>query len=235
VNESQPAVTALRRLVVSIDGPGSSGKSTVGALAAMHLGYRFCDTGVLYRGLTLLAARKGADPDDEEAILALVPHLSLTPDDYGRYVRVIADGTDLTAELHTEVVDGLVSRVSRHPRVRAALLPFQRGLAATGGIVMAGRDIGSVVLPDADLKIYLQVSIEERARRRAEQRGGETDPQQLQMIEAELRRRDGIDSTRAAAPLRVPDGATVIDTDGNTLDETVRQVVATVEKAAAGG
>ena len=114
-----------------------------------------------------------------------------------------------------------MSRVSRHARVRAQLLPVQHALASGGRIVMAGRDIGTVVLPDADLKIYLDVSVEERARRRASERGVADDPQAVAQIEDELRKRDEIDSTREAAPLRVPDGAKVINTDGNTLDETV--------------
>lgn len=224
-----------RRLVVSIDGPGSSGKSTVGAVAASRLGYRFCDTGVLYRGLTLLALRGGVDPDDPAALLELVPHVVLTPDDEDRYVRLVAHGVELTDQLHTEAVDNSVSRVSRHAQVRAALLPVQRRLAAGGGIVMAGRDIGSVVLPDADVKIYLAVSIEERARRRADQRGEAGDSAALERIEEELRMRDGIDSTREAAPLRVPDDAIVIETDRNTFDQTVAEVVGIVEEAARAG
>ena len=228
-----PISESRRPLVVSIDGPGSSGKSTVGALAAGKLGYRFCDTGVLYRGLTLLAVRRGVDPDDSAAILDLVPHLRLVPDRDGRYVRLISDGLDLTDELHTETVDATVSRVSRHAEVRQALLPFQRGLAESGGIVMAGRDIGSVVLRDADVKIYLNVSVEERARRRATQRSEADDPQALRRIEDELRRRDGIDSSREAAPLRIPDGAVVIDSDTNTLEETVDEVVRVIRQSAA--
>ncbi len=220
-----------RRLVVSIDGPGSSGKSTVGAVAATKLGYRFCDTGVLYRGLTLLAVRQGVEPDDPAAILQLVPRLNLMTDGHDRYVRLVVDGADLTAELHTEAVERLVSRVSRHAQVRAALLPVQRRLADGGGIVMAGRDIGTVVLPDADVKIYLQVSVEERARRRAEQRGEADDETARRRIEDDLRRRDGIDSSREAAPLRVPDGAVVIETDRNTLEQTVDQVVGIVREA----
>lgn len=227
-------MSEARRLVVSIDGPGSSGKSTVGALAATRLGYRFCDTGVLYRGLTLLAVRNGVDPDDEDGVLALVPHLDLRADKDGRYVRLFADGTDVTSDLHTEAVDRLVSRVSRHPRVRSAMLPFQRGLATNGGIVMAGRDIGSVVLPNADVKVYLNVSVEERARRRAAQRGELGDAVAMARIESELRRRDSIDSTREAAPLRIPDGATVIDTDNNTLEESVERVAQVVERVARG-
>lgn len=226
-----PTLNERRPLVVSIDGAGSSGKSTVGADAATTLGYRFCDTGVLYRGLTLLAVRRGVDPDDPVSILELVPNLNLIADGHDRYVRLVVDGADLTAELHTEAVDLLVSRVSRHAGVRAALLPVQRALAQGGGIVMAGRDIGSVVLPDADVKIYLQVSIEERARRRAEQRGEADDDTARRRIEDELHRRDGIDSSREAAPLRIPDGAIVIETDRNTVEQTVDEVVGIVREA----
>jgi cytidylate kinase len=223
-----------RRLVVAIDGPGGSGKSTVGAGAARRLGYRFCDTGVLYRGLTWLAIDRGVDPDDEAGLVALVPHVELVPDADERYVRLLADGREVTAELHTAAVDRDVSRVSRHAPVRAALLPIQRALAAAGGIIMAGRDIGTVVLPDADLKIYLDVSLEERARRRAAERGVAGDAQALATITAELRRRDGVDSTRAVAPLRRADDAVVIDTEANTLAQTVDQVVRVIEQAAGG-
>jgi cytidylate kinase len=147
-------------------------------------------------------------------------------------VRLLAGERDVTDRLHTADVDRHVSRVSRHPEVRAALLPVQRRLAAGGSIVMAGRDIGTVVLPDADPKIYLDVSLEERARRRAEERGQAGDAAALAQIAAELRRRDGIDSTRDASPLRVPDGATVIETGGNTLEETVDAVVTAIERRA---
>jgi cytidylate kinase len=222
-----------RRLVVAVDGPGGSGKSTVGAAVATRLGYRFCDTGVLYRGLTWLAIEAGADYDDPAQLLSLVPRMELAPDDAERYVFLLADGRDVTAELHTAGVDLYVSRVSRHEPVRAALLPIQRSLAIAGGIVMAGRDIGSVVLPEADLKVYLEVSIAERTRRRASDRGLEGDADAMALIEQELRRRDGIDSTRETAPLRVPEGAVVINTERNTLEQTVDEVVALVERTSA--
>jgi len=215
-------------LVVSIDGPGGSGKSTVGAGAAEKLGYRFCDTGVLYRGLTWLALERDANVDDPHALIRLVKQLELAPDEKQRYVRLVVDRREVTDLLHTAEVDREVSRVSRHAEVRARLLPLQHALAAGGRIVMAGRDIGTVVLPDADLKIYLDVSIEERARRRATERGVVDDAEAVAQIEDELRKRDGIDSTREAAPLRIPDGAIVINTDGNTLEETIDQVVAAI-------
>jgi len=218
------------RLTIAIDGPGGSGKSTVGAAAAARLGYRFCDTGVLYRGLTWLAIERGADVDDAAALLPLVGELELAPDAQERYVRLLAAGRDVTAELHTAAVDRHVSQVSRHAPVRAALLPVQRALAAGGGLIMAGRDIGSIVLPDADLKIYLDVSMEERTRRRAAERDVANDPNAVEQIALELRRRDGIDSNRATAPLRVPDGAVVVKTDGNTFEQTVAEVVRLIER-----
>jgi cytidylate kinase len=158
----------------------------------------------------------------------LVPHIQLEPDARLQYVRLIADGREVTTELHTAAVDQKVSSVSQHADVRQALLPVQRGLAHGGRLIMAGRDIGTVVLPTADLKLYLEVSVEERARRRAAERHLEDDPTALAQIEDELKRRDEIDSTRATSPLRVPEGATVIDTANNTLEETVAQVVALI-------
>jgi cytidylate kinase len=215
-------------IVVSVDGPGGSGKSSVGAGAALKVGYRFCDTGVLYRGLTWLALQRGIDPDDAEALEELVGMVELAPDAQQRYVHLLVDGREISDELHTPEVDLLVSRVSQHASVRARLLPIQHALAAGGRIVMAGRDIGTVVLPDADLKIYLDVSIAERARRRAAERGLGDDPLAVAQIEEELRRRDGIDSNRKTAPLRKPEGAVVIDTDGFTLEQAIDAVVAQI-------
>jgi cytidylate kinase len=220
-----------RGLIVSIDGPGGSGKSTVGMRAAEQLGYRFCDTGVLYRGLTWLAMERGADLDDADGLVPLVAQISLEPDDHDRYVHLVVGEREVTDLLHTAAVDREVSRVSQHAAVRAALLKVQRALAAPGRMIMAGRDIGTVVLPDADLKLYLDVSIEERARRRAAERNLAGDARAVAQIEDELRRRDGIDSSRETAPLRIPDGAVVIDTGGNAFEQTVAAVVDTVREA----
>lgn len=217
-------------LRVALDGPGSSGKSSVGAAAATRLGYRFLDTGVLYRAITWLSVQRDIDPGDQDALVALVPELELVPDEEGRMRRVRVGGLDVTDQLHAPEVDRRVSAVSRQPRLRAALLESQRGLAAAGRIILAGRDIGTVVLPDADLKLYLEVSIEERARRRAAERDLAPGSPEAATILADLKRRDHIDSSREVAPLRIPDDAVVISSDGREFDDTVAEVVRTIHE-----
>ncbi len=222
-------------LIVSIDGPASSGKSTVGATAARRLGYRFCDTGLLYRALTWLALERGTPLDDEAALAALVPEVALAEDDRGALTHVTAHGRDVTAEVHEAVVDRHVSEVARQPAVRAALQPVQRAIAAPGRIIMAGRDIGTAILPDADLKVYLDVTVEERARRRVAQRAIDPRSPAAEVVLADLRQRDAVDSQRAVGPLRVPAGASIVRSDGRTLDQTVRAVVALVRAAERAG
>ena len=220
-------------LVVSLDGPASSGKSSVGAAAARRLHYRFCDTGLLYRAVTWLALERGIDPADGPALVALVAEVTLAEDRGGRLTHVLVDGRDVTREVHQARVDRHVSEVARQPAVREALRPRQREIAAPGRIIVAGRDIGTVILPDAGLKLYLDVSVEERARRRAHQRGvAEGTPAYAKLL-AELRARDALDRGRAVAPLRVPDGALVIRSDGRAFQHTVTAVVAAVHAAEA--
>jgi cytidylate kinase len=215
-----------RRLppAIAIDGPSSSGKSTVGAEAARKLGYRFCDTGLLYRAVAWLALQRGVPPSDVEALVPLAGQVSLVADGRGRLRHVHADGRDVTAEVAAAEVDRAVSDYAKVPELREALVPRQRALAKGGGIIIAGRDIGTVILPDADVKIYLSASAEERARRRAEQRST-TDTAEADQILAELRRRDAIDSNRETAPLKTAPDAVVINTDGNTFEQTVTAVV----------
>jgi cytidylate kinase len=215
-------------LVVALDGPASSGKSSVGSAAAGRLGYRFCDTGLLYRAVTWLALRRGVPPSDSGALVALTSEIRLIADAVGRLAQVSVDGLDVTAEVHGPDVDAQVSAYARAAELRAALLTRQRELAAEGRIIMAGRDIGTVVLPDADVKLYLDASAEERARRRALERGLETDGPEAAEILDELRRRDQVDSTRPVAPLRTAPDALVLRTDGNTFEASVDAVVATI-------
>ena len=225
-------------LIVALDGPGSSGKSSVGAAAALALGYRFCDTGLLYRAATWLALERHVHADgpgtDPAALVALVDEIELVADAKGRLAHVSVGGVDVTEEVHTPRVDDAVSAVSRVPELREALLERQRALAAEpGGIIMAGRDIGTVVLPDADLKIFLDASVEERARRRTESRDIAIDSPEARWILAQLRRRDNLDSTRTVAPLRPADDAVHIVTDGNRLQDTVAAVVGRIREAEA--
>lgn len=202
----------------------------MGSAAAETVGYRFCDTGMLYRAVTWLSLDRHVPADDGGRLAALVPEVELAPDADGRLSRVLVAGDDVTEKVASPRVDRQVSEVSAQPAVRAALLPRQRHLAARGGIVMAGRDIGTVVLPDADLKLFLDASAEERARRRAEQRGLAPDSPAAARILADLRRRDRIDATRPIAPLRQAPDAVVIRTDGNTVGQTIDAVVAAIRE-----
>jgi cytidylate kinase len=224
---------AERGLVVALDGPASSGKSSVGAAAATQLGYRFCDTGLLYRAVTWLALHRVVSVDNPEGLVRLVSEIVLLDDGGGRLSHVAIDGVDRTADVRRPDVDAAVSAVSGVAELRQALLARQRALAAGGRIVMAGRDIGTVVLPDADLKLFLDASVEERARRRAVERGVDPGSQVGLEILDELRRRDRLDSTRVVAPLRAADDAVVIRTDGNELETTVELVVEAIRNAEA--
>ena len=217
-----------RPLVVAIDGPASSGKSSVGAAVAARLGYRFLDTGLLYRAVTWLALARGVDPADGPAVAALVPEVSLEPDARGRLTRVFVDGRRVSAEIRTAAVERRVPEVARQPVVRAALLARQRAYAAGGGIVLAGRDIGTVVLPGADRKIWLDASTEARAARRARERGHSPGSPEAARILAELRARDAVDTGRATAPARPAPDAAIVVTDVLDLAATVAAVLAVV-------
>ena len=226
---AQPA----SRITVALDGPASSGKSSVGAAAARQLGLRFVDTGLIYRAMTAMALREGVALDDATALVPLAARVTLDDDGTGRLTRVLLDGVDATADVHSESVDVAVSAVSSVPDVRAALLERQRALAAPGGIVVAGRDIGTVVLPDADLKVFLDASVDERADRRIAERGLDPDGEEARHVRDQLRARDHQDRNRAVAPLRAADDAVHIRTDGNTFAQTVDLVIAAIETAAA--
>ncbi len=220
--------------MIAIDGPSSSGKSTVGAEIARRLRYRFCDTGLLYRAVAWLAVERGVRPDEIDRLVSLVEEVRLVPDARGRLRHVEAAGGDVTTEVRGPAVDRTVSAYAQVPELRAALVPRQRALAEGGGIVMAGRDIGTVILPHADLKLYLWASPEERARRRAAQRKLATSGDQAEGILADMRRRDTIDSSRETAPLKAADDAIVLCTDGNTFDQTVSQVMKAIRQAMRG-
>jgi cytidylate kinase len=202
---------------IALDGPAASGKSTVGLGVAGQLGLRYFDTGLLYRVLTWLALDQGIDVADAERLTGLVDELRLEADALGHVWR---DGTDLTPHLHTPEVDSRVSSVAAQSAVRTALVPVQRALAQPPGVVMAGRDIGTIILPDAQLKIWLNAAAEERARRRARQTGAD-----FEEVLAGMRLRDHLDSSRAAAPMVRAADAVEVDTDDVPPDEVISRIV----------
>lgn len=215
--------------IIAIDGPAASGKSTIGKRLADTLDYLFFDTGVMYRAITWLVLQRRLDLRDEAAITELarsVPIDVLPPSQAdGRACDVIVEGLDITWETRRPEVDANVSVVSAYPGVRRALSAQQRRIGQRGRVVMVGRDIGTVVLPDADLKIYLDASAEERARRRYDEilaRGQSADYEE---ILAKVITRDRIDSTRDVAPLKIADDAIVVDSDHLNAEEVFQQIL----------
>jgi len=213
---------------IAIDGPAASGKSTVGARLAQALGYLYFDSGVMYRAVTWLALERGLDLRDEPAVTALAREAQIDvrppslPD--GRACDVLVNGQDITWEARRPEVDSNVSQVSAYPGVRAALSAQQRLVGLRGRVVMVGRDIGTVVLPEAGLKIYLDASADQRARRRYEEIVARGEPADFERLLAQVRERDRIDSTRAVAPLRPADDAVIINSDGLDADQVFEQV-----------
>jgi cytidylate kinase len=214
--------------LIAIDGPAASGKSTVAEILAKELNYTFFDTGVMYRAVTLMALLKINDLSDEEKVVQLAESIDIDvrkPSlSDGRKYDVWVDGEDLTWEIRQPEVEANVSRVSAYAGVRQAMTVQQRRIGQKGSIVMVGRDIGTVVLPDADLKIYLDASAEERAKRRYDElirRGEVADYEQI--LQAMIQR-DQIDSTRAVAPLKPAQDAIMIQSDHMTIEEVVKAI-----------
>jgi cytidylate kinase len=214
--------------IIAIDGPAASGKSTLGRRLADSLGYLFFDTGVMYRAVTWIALQRGLNLGDEAAVTDLAEKIQIdvapASKDDGRVCDVIVEGKDITWETRRPEVDANVSVVSAYRGVRSAMSKQQRRIGQRGRVVMVGRDIGTVVLPEADLKIYLDASAQQRAGRRSNEikaRGGEAD---YDDILANMIERDRIDSTRDVAPLRAANDAMVIDSDSMSADEVFEKV-----------
>lgn len=219
---------------IAVDGPAASGKSTIGGLLAERLGYLYFDTGALYRAITWLALDRGLTINNEEAIVALAQTAQITITrptvQDGRQYSVYADSRDITWEIRSPEVDAHVSPVSAYPGVREALKVAQRRIGEEGQVVMVGRDIGTVILAHADLKIYLDASLEVRAQRRYKELLARGEQSSYEDILADMRRRDEIDSHRMAAPLKPAEDAVVIDTDHLSIEEVLGEVMALVEK-----
>jgi cytidylate kinase len=216
--------------IIAIDGPAASGKSTLGRRLADALGYLFFDTGVMYRAVTWGALQRGLAIADETAVTALAEsaQIDVRPPskEDGRPCDVLLDGVDITWETRRPEVDANVSPVSAYAGVRRALTAQQRRIGLRGRVVMVGRDIGTVVLPEADLKIYLDASAEERARRRYLEIVSRGENADYEKILAGVRKRDEIDSGRAVAPLRPAEDAIILDSDKLTADQVFSRVEA---------
>ena len=227
-------------MIVAIDGPAGSGKSTVARAISDRCGLTFLDTGAMYRTVTLLCLEQGIDVTDAEAVTALARDVKI---DFGAGEggqTVFANGRDVTADIRTAQVDRNVSAVSAIPEVREAMVALQRQLGSVGDVVAEGRDIGTVVFPDADVKVFLTADAEARARRRAVQRQGDdaasnpdakADEAEVAQILADLKRRDELDSTREAAPLRAAEDAHHIDSSNMTLEQVIQSVIFLMEAA----
>ena len=218
--------------IIAIDGPAASGKSTLGHKLAHALGYLYFDTGVMYRAITWQALKQAVDIANEAAIthLARVAQIDVRPPSVedGRAYDVILDGQDITWDIRRPEVDANVSPVSAYAGVRKALSAQQRRIGLRGDVVMVGRDIGTVVLPKADLKIYLDASVEERARRRYEELRQRGEPADYEIILHAMRKRDQIDSHRKVAPLRRARDAHFLCSDGLDADQVLQQALAMV-------
>jgi cytidylate kinase len=224
---SQPA------MIIALDGPAASGKTAVGRMLAAKLGYLFFDTGVMYRAIALAAYQNGVNPADEQAVSDLAENISIdvqpTARQDERTSLVILDGDDVSWAIREPVVDATVPQISAYARVRAAMVARQREIGLRGKVVMVGRDVGTVVLPEAGLKIYLDAALEERSRRRhleLEARGGSLTPEE---VSADLARRDETDSDRDLAPLRPARDAVVIDTTALTPEAVLEKIVQQME------
>ena len=218
---------------IAIDGPAASGKSSVGKHIANNLGYMFLDTGVMYRAVTYAVIEKGIAVEDEHAVGALaeaiqveVKKVSGTED---RKYAIFVDSINVTDQLRTTQVNRFVSQVSRYEKVRTAMTEQQKRIGRNGAIVMAGRDIGTVVLPQADLKVYLEATPQERARRRFAEEQEKGNNISYEAILENVQMRDEIDSTREIAPLKPADDAHIINTDGKDVAQVTAEIMKIIE------
>jgi cytidylate kinase len=216
---------------IAIDGPAGAGKSTIARLVAKRLGLRYLDTGAMYRALTLAALERGVPCTDEEALLRVATSvdLEIVFDEETKGNRVYLDGQDVTDLIRRPEVNAYVSLVSSHKKVRDFIVALQKEIARRGCIVMDGRDIGTVVMPDADWKIFLHASVEERARRRLRELRRNGHDVDLQELAEQIRQRDHFDSTRAISPLRKAEDAVEVDTTHLNIEEVVARVLAIIK------
>lgn len=220
-------------MIVAIDGPAGAGKSTVARAVADALGIGYLDTGAMYRALTLVALRTGVPPSDGPALAGLAREHPVHLENGRAGVRVIVRGDDVTAAIREADVTAAVSEVAAHPEVRHEMVARQREVMAAGDWVCDGRDIGSVVFPGAEVKVFLTASVDERARRRHAELMAKGEQVDLRAIRDDVQRRDHADSSRAASPLVVADGAVVVDTTGMGIEQVVERIAGMARGVAA--
>ena len=224
----------MKGLQVAIDGPASAGKSTVAKQVAKRFGYIYCDTGAMYRSVTLAALNQGIDVHDQAAVAALAQRIKIGFEPGEPEQRVFVDGKEVTAAIRSNEVNANVSAVAAIPAVREEMVAQQRQIAAAGGIVMDGRDIGTTVLPNAQVKIFLVASAHERARRRFEenQRKG-ISTTTLAELQAAIERRDKLDSERSVSPLTQAQDAIRLDSTHLSIAQVVDEISAIIKKSEA--
>jgi cytidylate kinase len=218
-------------MIVAIDGPAGAGKSTVARAVADALGVGYVDTGAMYRALTLVALRTGVDVSDGAALAEMAREHPVTLQHGRAGLRVFINGDDVTMAIREADVTANVSEVAAHPDVRAQMVARQRDIMGTGDWVSDGRDIGSVVCPDAEVKVFLTASVDERARRRHAELVARGERVDLRAIRDDVERRDHADSSRAASPLVVADGAEIMDTTGMGIDQVVARIAGMAQEA----
>lgn len=217
----------MKKLVVAIDGPAAAGKSTVAKLVAKKIGATYIDTGAMYRAVTYFALSQNIDPKDESAVVSLLPKLKL---DIKEDERIFLNGTDVTKQIRSIEVNDNVSYVASYKDIRLALVDIQRKMSESISVVMDGRDIGTYVLPNADIKIFQVASVGTRALRRYKENISKGIQCELEDIEIGLKKRDHIDSTRTFAPLKPADDSIVLDTSNLSIEEAVDAVIEIIKK-----
>jgi len=221
-----------RKPTIAIDGPAGSGKTTVARLVAQRLGLLCVETGAMYRAVAWQASKLGIAADDAQALAQMTEQMDLRLEPSpGGATKVLLSGEDIGAELRAPELEQLASHISAHAEVRRKLVELQRRIAAGGGVVMEGRDIQTVVLPDADVKVFLTASLEERARRRMKDLEAAGAPADFAQVRESIVRRDERDQSRAASPLRPAPDAALIDTDNLSIAEVVDRIIALVGRA----
>lgn len=217
----------MKKLVVAIDGPAAAGKSTVAKMVAKKIGATYIDTGAMYRAVTYFALSQNIDPKDESAVVSLLPKLKL---DIKEDERIFLNGTDVTKQIRSIEVNDNVSYVALYKDIRLALVDIQRKMSESISVVMDGRDIGTYVLPNADIKIFQVASVGTRALRRYKENISKGIQCELEDIEIGLKKRDHIDSTRTFAPLKPADDSIVLDTSNLSIEEAVDAVIEIIKK-----